>query len=124
LAFDFWRKSNPEEHLAELASQQECEALLCGGRAILFKHSPSCAISWAAHREVLRFRATHPDAAIYLISVRRQRELSRYIADHTGIEHESPQILALANGRVAMTASHGDITADLLISAWRQMQAS
>ena len=124
MAFDFWRKNNSEEHLPELGSQQECEALLAGGRAILFKHSPSCAISWAAHREVLRFRTAHPDAPIYLISVRRQRDLSRYIAANTGIEHESPQVLALANGRVAMTASHADITADLLISAWRQVQTS
>lgn len=121
MAFDFWRRSAPQESIPEVKSQQECDALLANGRAILFKHSPTCAVSWAAHRQVLRFHAAHPDAPIYLVSVRRQRDLSWHIAARTGVEHQSPQVLVLSNGKIIVTASHAAITADLLASAWQQV---
>lgn len=120
MALDFWRKSTPQESIPEMKSQQECDTLLANGRAILFKHSPTCAVSWAAHRQVLRFQTAHPDALVYLVSVRRQRELSWHIAAQTGIEHQSPQIIVVSGGKIVVTASHAAITADLLASAWQQ----
>jgi bacillithiol system protein YtxJ len=101
-------------------SQQDCDALFAGGWAVLFKHSPSCPLSWVAHRQIIQFRKTWLDAPVHLVSVRRQRALSRYIAERTGIEHQSPQILVLSQGKIVATASHADITAELLTSAWRQ----
>lgn len=116
--FDFWRKSKPEEKIPEVNSQQDCDALFADGCAILFKHSPSCPLSWAAHRQIMHFRKTWPDAPVHLVSVQRQRALSVYIAERTGVRHESPQVLVLSEGKVRATASHADITAELLTTAW------
>ncbi len=78
---------------------------------ILFKHSPTCPVSWMAHREVMQLRTEQPDLPLYLISVRRRRDVARFIEERTGIRHESPQILVLRQGTVVASASHDDVTA-------------
>jgi len=67
-----------------------------------------------AHREVLQYRSAQPDVPIYLISVRRRRDVSRHIAEQTGIPHESPQVIVLRKGEVVGAGSHDDITAETL----------
>ena len=45
--------------------------------ALVFKHSTRCPVSTAAHREVAEFRRRHPLAAVYVVHVVEQRDLSR-----------------------------------------------
>jgi len=82
--------------------------------AIVFKHSSSCPVSWAAHAQVSRFFQEHPEAPVRIVSVTRERPLSQQIAAATGVRHESPQILVLRRGKVLASASHGDITRERL----------
>ena len=81
---------------------------------MVFKHSPTCPVSLYAHQEVIRFRASKPEVPVYLVSVRRRREVAQHIADQTGVTHESPQILVFRRGEVIAAASHEEITADWL----------
>jgi bacillithiol system protein YtxJ len=67
-----------------------------------------------AHREVTRFCESQPGAPVYLVSVRRQRDIAQHVAQRTGIRHESPQIVILRNGGVLAAASHDEITAEWL----------
>ncbi len=100
--------------MTELSTPEECDALLSHDLAILFKHSPSCPMSWMAHREVTKFQTAQPDIPVFLISVRKRRDLARLIAERTGIHHESPQIIVIRDGRVAGSASHDGVTAEFL----------
>lgn len=100
--------------MTEVKTPEECDALLSHDLAILFKHSPSCSVSWMAHRQVSKFQAVRPEVPVYLVSVRQRRDLARLIAERTGIRHESPQIIVIRDGRVAGTASHGEVTAEFL----------
>lgn len=109
-----WVRSQPS--IPEVSTTEEWETLVAQDMTILFRHSPTCPISLFAHREVLRFRNAQPDAPVYLVSVRRRREVARHIADRTGVRHESPQILVLRRGNVVGAASHDEITAELLAS--------
>lgn len=103
--------------ITELSSIQEYDLLLSQEISIIFKHSPTCPISLFAHREVSRFCASQPDAPVYLISVRRQRDVARHVAQCTGVRHESPQVVVLRRGNVLATASHNAITAEWIASA-------
>ncbi len=105
-----WSKS--AQGLPELDSIEDCASVMNGELVVLFKHSPTCPVSWMAHREVMRYRSAQPETPVYLVSVRRRREVSRYIAEQTGIQHESPQVIVVRGGQVIATASHDDITAD------------
>ncbi len=61
-----------------------------------------------------RFLQERPEVPVYLVDVIRQRPLSREIAAHLGIEHESPQTILIRCGAVRWHASHYDVTADAL----------
>lgn len=82
--------------------------------ALVFKHSTRCPVSTAAHREVAEFRRRHPEAPAYVVHVVEQRELSKALAERTGIRHESPQAIVLAAGSVIWSDSHEGVTAEAL----------
>jgi bacillithiol system protein YtxJ len=52
--------------------------------------------------------------------VQSARELSRRVAEQTGIRHESPQAIILRNGQAVWSASHFDITAEAVEQAVRE----
>lgn len=82
--------------------------------AILFKHSSTCPVSWAAQSEVKRFSASHPEIPVYTLIVQQDRALSREVAEWTGIRHESPQIFVLKQGKVVASDSHEGVNVDFL----------
>jgi bacillithiol system protein YtxJ len=86
---------------------------------VLFKHSTTCPISARAHRQMagLDVEAAGP---VVLLIVQRARELSRRVAEETGIRHESPQTIILRNGQAVWSASHFDITAEAVAQAVRE----
>ena len=74
---------------------------------VLFKHDFACPISANAYRELAALPGEVP-----LIDVERQKELAAEVASRTGIEHESPQVIVLRDGRPVYAASLWDITAE------------
>ena len=85
--------------------------------AVVFKHSTSCPTSSWADRQIRTFRAEHPTVPVYKVLVREQRPLSNRLADWTGVEHESPQVIVLRRGKVAASMSHGEVTSDNVAAA-------
>lgn len=73
---------------------------------IIFKHSTTCPISAAAHKQMSRV-----GAEVSLVVVQRARDVSNEVASRTGVRHESPQVMVLKSGKVVWSASHFDITA-------------
>jgi len=115
--FGWWpwkREARPVRALPECGGQSDLDNLFQRDLAMIFKHSPACSVSWAAHALVARFYARHPLFPLYVISVTAERETSRRIAQRTGVVHESPQIILLRRGVAVSTASHGEITSDYL----------
>jgi bacillithiol system protein YtxJ len=108
-----WRSKleNVATQLPDLAQLRQ-QALV-----VIFKHSPTCPVSWAAEKQVKRFTANNPSVPVETILVRQDRELSRQIAEFTGIRHESPQVIVMRHGVPVGNASHQDVTADYLESA-------
>ena len=88
---------------------------------VLFKHSTTCPISASAHRQMSQV-SNEVAGQISLVVVQRARELSRRVAEQTGIRHESPQTIILRNGGAVWSASHFDITAEAVEQAVRDHQ--
>jgi bacillithiol system protein YtxJ len=109
----FAKKTN-QHAIPVLGGCTNVDDLMRDDLVVLFKHSASCPVSWAAHSVVTRFLRAHPDAPVRLIPVLKERPLSQKIAAATGIRHESPQVIVLRRGQVVASASHGDITVDNL----------
>lgn len=82
--------------------------------AVIFKHSPTCIISMNANSQVEKFRAAHPEVPFYMVSVKKDRPISNFIAESTGIEHASPQIIVFRKGTPSAVATHSEITVQSL----------
>jgi bacillithiol system protein YtxJ len=99
-------KTTSVESLAELLSRSAQQPV------VIFKHSTTCPISAVAYDEMEQF-----DGDVALVEVQSARELSRQIERQTGIPHESPQVLVLANGKVVWNASHWKVKAEAVAKA-------
>jgi len=80
--------------------------------AIIFKHSNSCGISASAYTEMTRVRQR-----VGIITVQKARALSEEVVKRFGVEHESPQVLIVKDGKVTWTASHGRVRAEAVEKA-------
>jgi bacillithiol system protein YtxJ len=72
----------------------------------IFKHSTACPISAHALQEV---ESAETEIPIYRVDVREQRELSNWIASVYSVEHESPQLILIREGKAAKVLNHGAI---------------
>ncbi len=105
----------PEQIVHDLA---EFERALQLPRMLLFKHSPACPVSAAAHDAYAEFCAAHPDAPTVFVDVLADRAIARGIADRCGVRHESPQAILFEQGHVTWHAAHAAITRGALEAAW------
>jgi bacillithiol system protein YtxJ len=97
-----------------LADKETLNRLLLDSKehpVVLFKHSNSCGISAAAYREMEKLDNVN------LLEIQTARELSQEVATITGIEHESPQVIILKNGKAVWNASHYGVKAVAVVDA-------
>lgn len=83
------------------------------GPIFLFKQSTTCPISAAAFSEFNTFVDSLDDedeVNAYFVKVRETREVSNKVADETGVEHKSPQVLFIKDREPLWNTSHNDIT--------------
>lgn len=111
------------ELLNELKSIEELNRALDESRArpvLLFKHSTTCPISARAYREFLSYlEDAEPQVSYHLITVQTARSVSNEAASRLGVEHHSPQVILVKDGRGVWNASHFDITASSLAAVIR-----
>jgi len=83
---------------------------------VIFKHSPSCAVSFFAKRSLDSADIlNNSDFDLSTIDVINERALSREIAELTGVRHESPQLLIIKNKEVIWHDSHNGVNAENVI---------
>ncbi len=75
---------------------------------LIFKHSTRCSISSAALARLERAWTAANDQAhnVYYLDLLRYRAVSNTIAERYAIEHASPQVLVIRNGKCIYTESH------------------
>jgi bacillithiol system protein YtxJ len=103
---------NPVEDAAAL---EQLLARSHEGPVLLFKHSNTCPISARAYRQMQGVKSP-----VSIVVVQKSRDISRAVEARTGVQHESPQALVLRNGQAVWSASHFDITADVVEQALRE----
>ena len=72
----------------------------------VFKHSTTCPVSARAAVEVEKSPTQIP---VYRVLVREQRELSKWIADFYAVDHESPQLILIRDGKARKVWNHWEI---------------
>lgn len=81
---------------------------------LIFKHSTRCAISSMAKSRLERAKA--PDSVdFYYLDLIAYRPVSQKVASSFGVEHESPQVLLIKDGRCVYHESHSGISMDDIV---------
>ena len=107
---------------AQLVTAEQFTALVeesADRPVVIFKHSPACGTSAQAYDELESFLQQDGHADVFLVNVLSNRKLSRAIAEHVQVRHESPQVLVLRAREVRWHGSHYRVTADNVRKALR-----
>ena len=102
-----WLELNTiEEYISLISSNSQAKDSIA-----LFKHSTRCSISSLAKRRLESdWGKLNPEIPIYLIDLIQYRELSDFIASNLAINHQSPQVILLVNGKPKYNTSHLSIS--------------
>ena len=78
---------------------------------VIFKHSTRCSVSSMAKNRLDKKEA--PERInFYLLDLLKYRSLSNKIAESFQVQHQSPQVLVINNGKCIYNESHSGITFD------------
>lgn len=91
-----------------ISTTQKVDELISNGKVAFFKHSTRCSISSMAYNRLEGISI--PNYEIYYLDLISYREVSNYIAEKTGIQHQSPQLILLQDGIVKGNLSHNGIS--------------
>lgn len=81
------------------------------GLQVVFKHSTRCGLSTLMLRRFEQvWQAEGPDTTFYLLDLIQHQALSQALSEQAQLRHQSPQVLVFRGGRLAGSASHGDIS--------------
>ena len=81
---------------------------------LIFKHSTRCNISRFALKRFENEFELQEKVITYFLDLLNYREISNEIAVKFGVQHQSPQVLLLKNGKVVYHDSHDGIEAEEL----------
>jgi bacillithiol system protein YtxJ len=97
--------------MKEMMSRQDADAAFGEEAALVFKHSNQCPISANARREMESLLSGGEPVPVYMVDVNDRRDVSDYVAERTGVEHQSPQVIVVRGGQAGWHADRFDITA-------------
>lgn len=82
-------------------------------KVFVFKHSTRCFISKTVLRNFENeMKDSGHDYAYYFLDLLAHRDISNHIAERFCVEHQSPQLIVLQDGKVVHHASHQSISLD------------
>ncbi len=106
-----WLTLNTENQVAEIIQNSHNQPVM------IMKHSTTCSISATALARLERAWKLEAagDLQPYYLDLLNYRAISNQIAATFGVQHESPQVLIIKNGKSVYNASHFDIRFDEII---------
>lgn len=105
-----WKEFTNEEGLEEI------KKLSKGKPQVIFKHSTKCSISSMAKSRLER--AEEPEGIDFnYLDLIAHRNVSAKIADEFHVQHASPQILVIKDGKCVYDESHSAISMDEIVEA-------
>jgi len=107
-------KELPWNQLIDLGQLNEISELSSEQPVVIFKHSTRCNISRMALKQFENEFDIENKVALYFLDLLNHRDVSTEIAARFGVEHQSPQLLLIYQGKSIYTASHSDIDAEIL----------
>lgn len=103
-----WVKLETESQLEELKSKSNQKP------QVIFKHSTRCIISKMALKQFENEYSFADQVDLYLLDLLQNRDISNQVATDFEIQHQSPQLILIQNGKAIYHISHENIEASEL----------
>jgi len=104
-----WKELESEAQLTEFLELSKSKPIA------IFKHSTRCSLSSMVKSRLERgWNINDNDLDMYYLDLLNNRNVSNKIASIFNVEHQSPQLIVLHQGKVLYHASHGEIDAGTL----------
>tara|TARA_R110000868_G_scaffold193786_1_gene438984 strand:- start:19490 stop:19879 length:390 start_codon:yes stop_codon:yes gene_type:complete len=100
--------------LTDLGQLNEIITLSNENPVAIFKHSTRCSVSRMALKQFENEFDSSDKVTPYFLDLIAYREVSNEIANRFGVQHQSPQLLLIKEGKAIYNASHSDIDASVL----------
>lgn len=100
--------------LTDLGQLNEIVAESTNKPVIIFKHSTRCHISRTMLKQFENEFDLQDKVVPYFLDLLEYRAISIEIASRFGVEHQSPQLIVIKNGKAVFNDSHGSIDAGKL----------
>jgi bacillithiol system protein YtxJ len=108
--------SFPWKHIASVGELEEIFKQKNDKAHLFFKHSTRCSISSMALREFeQKWDNGQADFELYFIDLLRHRDVSNRLAELSGVQHQSPQVIVVKGDKMLLTASHDRISASQIL---------
>jgi bacillithiol system protein YtxJ len=106
-------KVDAKFYTLDLVNQlDEIDAISQDKPVVLFKHSTRCSISRFALKQFdAEFKYDEEKIDWYLLDLLNHRDISNEMAHRYNVQHQSPQIIVIRNGKAVFTATHDSIDA-------------
>ena len=102
-----WKKIETEKDL-DLAVEKSFQE-----KVLIFKHSTRCFISKTVLRSFEKqMESADQNQTYYFLDLIAHRDISNEIENRFNVTHQSPQLIALENGKAVYNASHQSIDLD------------
>ena len=99
-----WKVLRDENELEEIVKKSEARP------QVIFKHSTRCSISRTTLDRLERnWKEEFPNTKYYFLDLLSYREISNAIVARLEVEHQSPQVLIVRNGKSVFDRSHFEI---------------
>lgn len=102
------------EPLNDISQLDEIVTLSKEKPVAIFKHSTRCSISRMALKQFENEFDFPEKVTPYFLDLIAFREISNDIASRFGVQHQSPQLILIKDGKAIYNASHSDIDAGTL----------
>ena len=95
--------------LTDLGQLNEIIDLSTEKPVVIFKHSTRCSISRMALKQFENEFDLNEKVVSFLLDLIEYRNISNEIASRFGVQHQSPQIILICDGKAVYNASHESI---------------
>ena len=101
--------------LTDLGQLNEIIDLSTEKPVVIFKHSTRCSISRMALKQFENEFDLNEKVVSFVLDLIEYRNISNEIASRFGVQHQSPQIILICDGKAVYNASHESIEAAKLV---------
>ena len=113
---------HPGPSVTEMTSMLHLDAALLASKSsplLLFKHSTTCSISAGAAERLNDYVEALGEKAprIVFVKVIEAKPISEAVEKRLGVEHESPQMILVKDGKAVWSITHEAITGEAIAEA-------